>query len=291
VGWARRLAAGLAAGTVVAGCSAASSGGPPSTGSTPLTISIAPLGSATSTQLHQAFEVVNARLRGLHLGTARLARNRILVTASTADTAQVERVATDRGEIRFRQVLQIHRNASRTADPTVNRANALTTPLRTSLTHWNCRTDSNPTDGADQASDYILACDRTRTRVYLLAPATLGTPDVQSASSASEQVGSGWLVNVKFTKSGARRWFALTKQSYAATNGGDSGYPDCAPPTGCNAIGIALDGIVESDPATQVDGIPGGLTQLSGNFSKSDADFIAAVLDSGQLPIALHVVS
>jgi preprotein translocase subunit SecD len=275
-----------------------------------LTIAVAPQGSATMAELRRDYRVVGARLRSLNLGSARLLGNHILITAPTKDLAQAQSIATDPGNLRFRQVLALHPSASATANPAVNRAVSVTPALMTSLAHWDCQTNPNPTGGTDSAKNYMLACNVKRSRVYLLAPASLDGGDVQAASAGLDYQptlpegseaptpgevldvpnGTPWVVNLKFTRSGAARWLALTEKTYEVSNGPASGYPDCVPPKGCNAVGITLDGIVESDPATEVDGIPGGLTVISGNFSQAEADRLAAVLRGGSLPVPLHVV-
>lgn len=257
----------------------------------PLTIAVAPVGRTTTAHLQQAGAVIAARLHAMHLGTATVVGSHILVTAATTELSQAEQVATDPGTITFRQVVATRRSAEATADPAINRGASVTPELLSSLAHWDCHTDSNPTRGVDKPSDYILACDRNQTRVFLLAPAVLRGKDVQSASIATDAVnGDSWEVDVHFTTRGSRAWFELTKQLYAATGNAENGFPDCAPPSGCNAIGIALDGVAEADPAVATDGIPGGRTVISDNFSKEQAEFLTAVLRGGQLPVTLHLV-
>jgi preprotein translocase subunit SecD len=162
---------------------------------------------------------------------------------------------------------------------------------------WDCLKHPNPTNGNDVASDYIIACDAPDTvkrvgaasaKKYLLAPAAIEGTDVSSASAGlNPQNGIEWVVNVKFKGSGA--WLALTKKTFEATGSSDSGYASgCSPPTGCNAIGITLDGAVESDPATGQDGLPGGATQISDNFSQSAANDLADALKLGALPVRLQ---
>ncbi len=157
---------------------------------------------------------------------------------------------------------------------------------------WDCAKNPNPTRGNDIPTDYIIACDPTATGQlkYLLAPAALEGTDVSSASAGLDQTGVAWQVNLKFTHSGAGKWLAITKKTYEVTHSADSGFTSgCAPPKGCNAIGITLDGVVQSAPATQVDGIPGGLADITGNFSQSQATNLATVLKYGSLPLKFSI--
>jgi len=158
--------------------------------------------------------------------------------------------------------------------------------------NWDCLKHPNPTNGNDIPTDYIISCDpaTTAAKKYLLAPAGLEGTDISAASAGiDQQNGVSWVVNLTFSHSGSGKWLALTKKTYEVANSPNSGYPTCAPPKGCNAIGITLDGIVQSDPATEVDGIPGGRTVISGNFSQSEASDLANVLKYGALPLKFTI--
>jgi preprotein translocase subunit SecD len=178
-------------------------------------------------------------------------------------------------------------------------SSTLSTAFAKSFASWDCAKNPNPTNGNDIATDYIISCDASSTvkavgeasaKKYVLAPASLEGTDVSSAGAALDQTGVQWVVNVTFTHSGSSKWLAITKKTFEVTNNGDSGYATgCGPPKGCNAIGITLDGVVQSDPATLTDGIPGGQTQISGQFSQSDANNLATVLKYGSLPLKFSI--
>jgi preprotein translocase subunit SecD len=151
---------------------------------------------------------------------------------------------------------------------------------------WDCTKHPNPTNGNDIPTDYIIACDPQQHLAYILAPAALEGTQISTASAGLDTTGVNWVVNIKFNGSGSSAWLALTKKTYEVTNSGDSGFQTgCSPPKGCNAIAITLDGVVESAPATQDDGIPGGTTQISGSFNQSEATDLANVLRYGALPL------
>jgi preprotein translocase subunit SecD len=164
----------------------------------------------------------------------------------------------------------------------------LTAAFQRSFASWNCSKHSNPTNGNDVPSDYIIACSTDKSAKYLLGPAKLEGQDISTASADLDQTG-GWVVDLKFTSHGSGAWYNLTRQTYEVTNSGDSGIPGCVPPKGCNAIAITLDGVVQSAPATQTDGIPGGNTQISGQFDQSGATDLANVLKYGSLPLKFSV--
>jgi SecD/SecF fusion protein len=52
-----------------------------------------------------------------------------------------------------------------------------------------------------------------------------------------------------------------------------------------------LDGVVESAPYTETDGIPGGNSQITDNFDQARATDLADILKAGALPLPLRVVS
>ena len=161
--------------------------------------------------------------------------------------------------------------------------------IEKSFATWDCAKDPNPTNGSDNPTDYIIACATAEdaNAKYLLAPAEVQGTQVSTASAGLAQNGVGWQVNLKFTGSGSSDWLALTKKAYDATGTGDSGFTaGCAPPKGCNAVAIVLDGIVQSAPAIQsAGGIPGGLAEITGSFTQSEASNLADVLKYGSLPL------
>jgi preprotein translocase subunit SecD len=169
-----------------------------------------------------------------------------------------------------------------TEAPTLSKA------LQKRFATWDCAKDNNPTNGNDDATDFIIACDPGQHAKYLLDKSAVEGREVSTASADLDQA-SKWVVDVKFTGSGSKAWFALTQKTFEVTNSGDSGFPTCSPPKGCNAIAITLDGVVKSAPATQTDGIPGGSTQISGNFDQGSASDLANVLKYGSLPLKFTV--
>jgi preprotein translocase subunit SecD len=236
--------------------------------------------------------------------------DKIIVTVPQQDVSAAETLANT-ALLRFRQVLQIgtytpevgNSSPGSASDPATGGARSvkplpgsestsLTPAFRKTFENWDCNKNPNPTSGVDLPTDYIIACDPPGTagKKYLLAPASLEGSDITSADAkADPQSGGSWVVDARFTNSGAAKWLDLTKATYEVTSSGDSGYPSCMPPKGCNAIAITLDGVVQSDPATAVDGIPGGITEISGSFDRIEATSLAADLRYGALPVVLSL--
>ena len=155
-----------------------------------------------------------------------------------------------------------------------------------SFTNWNCAKHPNPTNGDDNPNDYIIACDTSGAlgEKYLLAPAAVEGTQVSGASSGLSNT-SSWQVNLTFNSSGSSAWFNVTKKAYETSTGGANNDSTCTPPKGCNAVAIVLDGVVQSAPTIQDDGIPGGSAQITGSFSQSQANNLANILKYGALPL------
>jgi preprotein translocase subunit SecD len=153
---------------------------------------------------------------------------------------------------------------------------------------YNCSQGNSPTKGLDNPTDYIVACDNTGSFKYLLAPAGVEGSQIGSANAVINTTSNQWLVEVNFSGSGKSDWFNLTKKAYEAD-------PTQSPTTcqtvntqkGCNEIAITLDGVVQSAPSSQQDGIAGGQTQITGQFTQQQAKDLANVLKFGALPLKL----
>jgi preprotein translocase subunit SecD len=162
----------------------------------------------------------------------------------------------------------------------------LSTTFAKAFASWNCEKNPNPTQGADVPSDYIIACDASQGTTDLLAPTAVEGTQVSGASSGLDnQTGTQWVVNLTFNGSGSSAWFAVTKKAYEVNTGQASTAGSCTPPKGCNAVAIVLDGVIQSAPTIQNDGIPGGAAQITGNFTQSTAGQLADVLKYGALPL------
>jgi preprotein translocase subunit SecD len=147
-------------------------------------------------------------------------------------------------------------------------------------------TGTSPTRGLDKPTDYIVACDVDGTAKYLLAPAGVQGSQIGSANAVVDPTTNQWKVEVTFSGSGKDDWFQLTKKAYESS-------PTCdqVSEAGCNSIAITLDGVVQSDPTSQQDGIPGGRTEITGQFTQQEAKNLANVLKFGALPLKLEKVS
>ena len=152
---------------------------------------------------------------------------------------------------------------------------------------YDCSKGTRPTAGLDPPEDYIVSCSKDATQKFLLAPAGVQGSEIKSADATVDTQTNEWLVQLNFTHKGGTDWYNLTKKAYET----NAEVPSCSPPTGCNAIGIVLDGVVQSYPRSQQDGIAGGQTQITGNFTQTEAKTLANVLKFGALPLKLEKAS
>src|SRR4051794_25488152 len=152
---------------------------------------------------------------------------------------------------------------------------------------YDCSKNTRPTARLDSPDDYIVSCSKDATQKFLLAPAGVQGKEIKSADATVNTQTNEWLVQLSFTHTGGTQWFNLTKKAFET----NAEVPSCQPPTGCNAIGIVLDGVVQSYPRSQQDGIAGGQTDITGNFTQDEAKTLANVLKFGALPLKLEKAS
>jgi preprotein translocase subunit SecD len=150
---------------------------------------------------------------------------------------------------------------------------------------YNCNDGTAPTKGNDDPNHYIVACDKSGGRKFLLDKAGVEGTEIGGADATIDTTTNQWLVQLHWKGKGSDDWFNLTKKAYEADPSGQNS--GCSPPKGCNQIAVVLDGEVQSAPVSQNDGIAGD-TQITGNFSESEANTLANVLKYGALPLKLE---
>jgi preprotein translocase subunit SecD len=149
----------------------------------------------------------------------------------------------------------------------------------------DCVKTPNPTQGLDLPTNFIIACDPDVGLKYILGPAEVQGSQISSASATVDPQSNEWQVLLDFNRKGGDLWLKLTQKAAKQPDVGQS----CAPPAGCNAVAIVLDGVVQSAPRiTDPNGIPGGRAQITGNFTQKRANTLANVLKFGALPLKLE---
>ena len=135
----------------------------------------------------------------------------------------------------------------------------------------------------DRANNIVQSTE-TGERLQLGEPAIDGGDVSEASATLDPQTTQGWYITLDFKGSGGSAWAELTGK--AACN------PDGDPK---RRVAIVLDNDVISSP--QVDpsvacnvGITGGSTQITGDFSKGDAQNLAALINGGALPVPVEVI-
>jgi preprotein translocase subunit SecD len=303
-----RLAIGLSIGAVAAvvvlivvGSLALSGGGPskPARLANGRSLTLTPSSHVSHDGLSTAARILQQRLVGLGVkgATVKVSGGALRATVPPSAVATVRTTAASAGVLQFRQVLEAAGAArttpSHTARRSVNEAPTLSRGLLRTVDAWDCTRDHLPATN-DIATDYIVACDSQQpsTTTYLLGPAAIDGSQVSGASAGLDSTGQ-WVVNLTFNATGSTAWQRITAKTYNVDNGKpDVGTSSCAPPAGCNAVAITLDGAVASAPYSETaGGIAGGNTQISGSFSQRQADRLADVLKYGALPTTFRVTT
>jgi len=175
--------------------------------------------------------------------------------APNADPADPELAAA------IAQARQVRQNPDLLAqDPTAQDA-----ALVAALGALDCAAN-DPLQGYDLPDRPLVACDQDGTEKYLLGPTFLEGTEIATAQASFDQQGVGYVVNVTFESAGTAIW-----ADYTTNNVGER-------------TGIVLDGEVVSAP--QVQGPIFGSTQISGDFTQTEAQDLAGVLRYGSLPLS-----
>lgn len=127
---------------------------------------------------------------------------------------------------------------------------------------------NKPIVGQDEVDYYQLYALKTNEG----RPALDGRVVVNAVADYDPNSGTGSYVSMRMDSNGAKQWAKIT--------GDNKGFP----------IAIVLDDVVYSAPNVN-DAIEGGSSQITGNFSVSEAQDLANVLKSGKMDFKIDVVS
>ena len=118
-----------------------------------------------------------------------------------------------------------------------------------------------------------------------VGPTVIQGEEISGASAVQREQSVEWVVAIDFNGKGGSTWADITGK--AACN--PSGDPK-------RRIAIVLDGEVISSPEVNTDvgcdvGIRGGSTDITGNFTSTEAKDLAALIEGGALPLELTAIS
>ncbi|WP_457188749.1 protein translocase subunit SecD [Nocardioides sp. P5_E3] len=118
-----------------------------------------------------------------------------------------------------------------------------------------------------------------------VGPTVIQGEEISGASAVQRDQSVEWVVSIDFNGAGGKTWADITGK--AACN--PSGDPK-------RRIAIVLDGEVISSPEVNETvgcdvGIRGGSTDITGNFTTTEAKDLAALIEGGALPLELKAIS
>ena len=123
--------------------------------------------------------------------------------------------------------------------------------------------------GNDDPNLPLVTCNTEHNEVYLLAPSIISGDQIANASSGMDQRSGGYVVDLQFKSGAANTWADFT----AAHIGTQTAF--------------TLDSQVVSAPRIE-EAIPGGRTQIHGQFTSAQARSLANVLKYGSLPLSFE---
>ncbi|MEV4440780.1 protein translocase subunit SecD [Streptomyces sp. NPDC049577] len=155
--------------------------------------------------------------------------------------------------------------------------------LQNKLAAVDCSTKEGRSKASEAAANTpaeqpIVACRKDGQTKEILGPVSVEGTGVDEANAVFDsQRGQGWLVQLKFTSGGSKKFATVTGQL-------------AGKPAPQNQFAIVLDGEVVSDPSVN-QSITGGQAEISGGFTQQSAQDLANVLSYGALPLSFDVVN
>ncbi|HLS00327.1 MAG TPA: protein translocase subunit SecD [Mycolicibacillus parakoreensis] len=123
--------------------------------------------------------------------------------------------------------------------------------------------------GNDDPELPLVTCSTDGQTAYLLAPSIISGDQIKDATSGMDPQGGGNVVDVSFKSDAADTWAKFTAQNIGT------------------GTAFTLDSQVISAPVIR-EAIPGGRTQVTGNFTQSEAAELANALKYGSLPLSFE---
>ena len=234
----------------------------------------------TSEAIDQAVSIIRQRVNSLGVAESEVTAqgsgtNRQIVIAVPGESGRrVVDLVGQTAELRFRQVLAESAGLGGGANDAATPVAGISPELNAQFAALDCSNVANlQGTGADSPSSPVVACSRTGSSKYILAPAEVLGQQVSEASAGIDQQGSaGWFVSLAFNGEGTRAFGSLTSRVTSLSS------PQ-------NQVAIVLDGLVVSAPVIN-EAIPSGNAQITGSFTQVEAQDLANVLKYGALPLA-----
>jgi preprotein translocase subunit SecD len=266
-----------------------------------ISVVLAPVGDVKGGSVDVAVDIIRNRVDGLGVAEPEISRqgdNIVVDLPGVKDRDKARRVVGKTAELRFRPVIAELPAAGDTSASTTTTgvAGAAETSTTTTvpaaddaakaavascdpnqvvalLSAGTEVPDTTPVD--DKRAACVLLPVRQQQGAaarLLLGPTALTGKGVDSAKSRFSQ-GQGYAVTVAFNDTGAKKFDDLAAASFPQS-----------PPQ--NQVAIVLDGEVQSAPAFRTSSFSGDV-EITGNFSPSEAEDLATIVNYGALPVQL----
>ena len=243
-----------------------------------ISIVLSPKEGADTSGLDKAVDIIRQRVDALGVAEADVTRegeNIRVEIPGIKDPARARELIGRTAQMRFR--------------PVVGEL-AAGTPDWAKVPPADCALASELEDKPDQAGTFCLRSKGPNGKdlpfnqwnKLALSPARLLGTDVSGATARIDPNNGTWLVSLKLTGDGAKKFEKVTGELACK----QAGSPE-------RQLAIVLDSVVESHPQVGDDvqcnsGISGGNAQITGSFTDKEAKDLALVLRYGALPVALE---
>jgi len=270
---------------------------PPAPPSPLVSITLSPAIPAGTDVLAAAARILGQRAAHLHLQDtqAQVLAPSVVLTGPAADVTQLKAIAMA-GVLNFRQVL-LYQPYSGTATAAATYGNASLVNQHTlalfrklactpgNVGTWKDQVGYATAEDYDNPDTQIVSCDGSGNK-YALDVAMVPGTQISNAVAAPSTTNCCWAVTLRLKSAGAAAFGALTSELYDTYySGGQAGNQD---DQWLDTIAVVLDGNVLSAPET-AGPITGGTAQITGAFTRAQAEELAADLQSGALPADLRV--
>ena len=265
-----------------------------------VSITLSPASPASTHVLAAAAQLLRQRAAQLHLPytQAQVYGPDVVLTGPAADATQLQALARA-GVLNFRQVL-LYQPYGGTAPTAASAATygdvslvnqhtlalfrkLVCTPGNTST--WKDQVGYASAEDYDNPDTQIVSCDSSGNK-YALDVAKVPGTQISNAVAALSTTSNQWDVTLTLKSAGATAFTNLTtEQATKYYPGAQAGNQD---DQWLDTIAVVLDGNVITAPQT-ASPIPGGIAQIAGNFTRAQAEELAADLQSGALPVNFRV--
>lgn len=278
------IAGVVAVGAMMAGVSEASSAEPPEPSSSDdvgLTVVLTPAGTSDSKQVDRARQGVKARIKLLRrdgsldvtgMSVSLRGRNIVVRLSGVSDPSLADELIPP-PSLQFRPVLANVGAGTKPGSSDITASGTVGSCDAAAITALTVIPTTEP--AADLPERCVVLPLRGGKSRLLLGPAVLiGSEDVARARAAFQ---NQYVVLMTLTREGLAKFNALAETSYGR-------------PSPQDQVAIDLNGIVQSNPAFQTPNFYSDI-QITGNFSRSEVEKLARIVNSGTPPMKIKRVT